>query len=177
MFLAIFGLVALAVVGSVIAFSVANGRETPSTGTNSNEGACAVKCEQIQARRSDVCGAAAVARAAEAGARRAEAAHAAALGVMIATAAIAAALWLSSLIPLVGLAVIPAAIAATYVAGLAAAAEAIALSAMLGAQTAAGRATNAEAVARQREQEAIAIMRQSCPAAEVDACLARPRPC
>ncbi|OYW62365.1 MAG: hypothetical protein B7Z31_01195 [Rhodobacterales bacterium 12-65-15] len=75
------------------------------------------------------------------------------------------------------MAAVPFAIAATYAAGVAAAAEAIALFAMLGAQAAAGRASSAEALARQREQDAISLMRASCPAAELDACLARPRPC
>jgi hypothetical protein len=177
MFLVIFAIAAVALVGSIIGFYIANGRDVPTPGSNSTDGACKEKCEQVQARRSDICTAAAVARAAEAEARRAEAAHTAAAVLFAILAAIAVAAWLVTLIVITAPVSVPIAIGATYAAGAAAAVEVIAFVTMLGAQAAAGRASSAEALARQREQEAITLMRQSCPAAEVDACLARPRPC
>jgi hypothetical protein len=176
-FLLVFVLAGAALVGAIIGYGSANGRDVPAPGTNSTDGACKDKCEQVQARRSEVCTLAAIARAAEAEARRAEAAHTAAVTVFAVLAAIAAAAWAVTLIVITAPVSVPIAIGATIAAGVAAAAEVTALAAMLGAQAAAGRASSAEALARRREQEAITLMRQSCPANEVDACLARPRPC
>jgi len=178
MFLALFAVVAFSVVGFVVGLLSANQtRDGGKPGANDPKAACADACTQLQLRRSEVCIAASNARLATANEQRAATAHTAISVTLAILIVAAAALWASTLIPLIGLAAIPFAIAATVAVGLAVVAEAAALGALLGAQQASARAAREEADARTAEQAAIQIVLAQCGQAEADACLARPRPC
>jgi hypothetical protein len=165
--------------GTIVFFGFLGGSnvDAVAVGTNTSDADCRAACEQVQVRRSDLCIASTAARAAQAEADRAATAHAATLVTLGLATAAAGAAWAAAAVPVVGLAATPAAVAASVVFGLALAAEAVAFGIMLGAQLAARRASDAEVLARRREQEAIQILRSKCSPADVDACLARPRPC
>ena len=179
LFLALFAVVGFTVVGFIIGYSSSNSqsRDVATPGTNDPRPACAEACDQLQRRRSEVCGATAAARASAAAVTRAAVAHTATVVTLVVLIVLAAALWLATLIPLFGLAAVPFAIAATVAVGVATVAEGAALGALLGALAAAARDAAAENAAHQAEQAAVAIILAACPRAEADACIARPRPC
>jgi hypothetical protein len=174
----VLGIILLGLFGAgVVAGSL--GGKSVNIGNNERDRECDSACNQLQARREELCAAKAARERAEQKRNSAAVLFGAALAALIVTAGITFVVATTGvLVPVVGPFVAAALVALGFglIAGLFAAAS-FALGNLVGAEWKVSQARDNEEEALNARRDAVSIIRAICSSDDADACIARPTDC